>query len=86
MNFRLPLAAALMAPTALGDAQAHATAETPETMSSDKVTDIVARNRQLAQTQQISGTPGFLFETRMLRGYLPLDGMRQVVEQVRSES
>ncbi len=54
-------------------------------MNSDKVRNIIAENRALAQRLQISGTPSFIFETQMVRGYVPLDGMREIMEQVRDE-
>jgi len=54
-------------------------------MNSDAVRDIIAENRALAQRLQISGTPSFVFDTQMLRGYVPLEGMREVVEQIRGE-
>jgi protein-disulfide isomerase len=31
----------------------------------------------------INGTPTFVMETVMLRGYLPLDGLRQMLADVR---
>jgi len=55
------------------------------TMNSDAVSDVIAQNHALAQRMQINGTPGFVIETQMLRGYVPLDEMQQVVAQVRGE-
>ena len=54
-------------------------------MNSDRVRDIIAANRALAQRLQISGTPSFVFEGQMLRGYVPLEGMREVVASLRAE-
>jgi protein-disulfide isomerase len=34
---------------------------------------------------QINGTPSFVMGDEMIRGYVPLDGMRQIIAQVRSE-
>jgi len=55
------------------------------TMNSDAVSDVIAQNHALAQRMQINGTPGFVIENQMLRGYVPLDEMQQVVAQVRGE-
>lgn len=52
-------------------------------MMSDEVSDIISKNRSLAQRLQISGTPTFVMNQKLLRGYLPLDGMRQMVKQTR---
>ncbi|MDJ0629046.1 MAG: DsbA family protein [Rhodobacter sp.] len=56
-----------------------------DAMNSDVVQDQIAQNRQLAQRLQINGTPSFIFETEMLRGYAPLEAMRDVVEELRAE-
>jgi len=53
-------------------------------MNSDETKAIIDENRALAQRLQINGTPSFVFETEMLRGYVPLDGMKQVVAQLRA--
>ncbi|MDO6457312.1 DsbA family protein [Celeribacter halophilus] len=52
-------------------------------MESDEVTAILARNYQLAQDLQISGTPAFVLGDQMLRGYLPYDAMVEIVAEVR---
>ncbi len=52
-------------------------------MESDRTGQIIAETRALAQRLQINGTPTFVLEESMVRGYLPLDGMRQIVEQER---
>lgn len=52
-------------------------------MNSDHVRDVIAANRELAQIMQIQGTPSFIFETQMQRGYVPLDGMLQIVAEER---
>jgi len=54
-------------------------------MNSDTVSNIIAQNHALAGRMQINGTPGFIFQTQMVRGYIPLDGMVQLVAQVRGE-
>ena len=54
-------------------------------MDSDEVSEVIAQNHALAQRLQINGTPGFVIGDQMLRGYVPLDGMQEVVAQVRGE-
>ena len=56
-----------------------------ETMNSEEVTKIIVTNRALGQAMQISGTPSFVFETEMLRGYVPYDRMIQLVTELRAE-
>lgn len=52
-------------------------------MDSDAVTQVIAENRALAQRLNISGTPSFVMEDQMLRGYLPLDEMQRVAAEIR---
>ncbi|MGP3697107.1 DsbA family protein [Rhodobacter sp. NSM] len=49
-------------------------------MDKDEVTAVIAANHELAETLEISGTPTFVVDRTMVRGYVPLDGMRQIVE------
>ncbi|RHZ94849.1 DsbA family protein [Cereibacter sphaeroides] len=49
-------------------------------MDKDEVTAVIAANHKLAATLEISGTPTFVVDRTMVRGYVPLDGMRQIVE------
>lgn len=53
-------------------------------MGSAEVTDEIRRTRALAQQLQISGTPTFVLQDELLRGYLPLDQLLQLVEEKRS--
>lgn len=53
-------------------------------MDDPEVERIIAANHALAQTLGISGTPSFVFGDQMIRGYVPLDDMRQIVEEERS--
>jgi protein-disulfide isomerase len=53
-------------------------------MDSDAVTKVIAENRALAQRLNISGTPSFVMEDQMMRGYLPLDEMQRVAAQIRA--
>ncbi|GHF69914.1 DsbA family protein [Seohaeicola zhoushanensis] len=48
-------------------------------MNSDEVTREIAANRDLAQRLQINGTPTFVLEGQMLRGYLPAAQLAQLV-------
>jgi len=52
-------------------------------MQSDEVTDELRANHALAQKLSINGTPGFVFQSEMMRGYAPLDVMLDVVDRVR---
>lgn len=52
-------------------------------MSSDEVAAIINNNRLLGQAMQISGTPTFVVQDQMLRGYVPLAQMTQIVEAIR---
>jgi len=53
-------------------------------MTSPAVAAVINANRALASTMQITGTPTFVVQDQMLRGYLPLDQMQQIVTQVRA--
>lgn len=54
-------------------------------MDSEEVSQILAANRALARKMAISGTPTFIMQDQMLRGYVPLNSMRQVVEDIRTQ-
>jgi len=54
-----------------------------EAMDSSAVNDELADTRLLAQRLRISGTPTFVMQDVLLRGYLPLDNMRAVVAEKR---
>lgn len=54
-------------------------------MADPAVDTVIAANHQLAQRLAISGTPTFVMPDRMLRGYLPLDAMRDVVREARAQ-
>ena len=53
-------------------------------MDSPDVTAVIAGNRALAQRLGIEGTPSFVLEDRMLRGYLPLTALLDAVDEVRA--
>ena len=44
----------------------------------------LAATRELAEKLAISGTPTFVFDNRMVRGYLPLDADARAVGEVRA--
>lgn len=48
-------------------------------MASEEVTAVIAANHALADVMQITGTPTFVIDDTLLRGYVPLDGMQQIV-------
>lgn len=54
-------------------------------MNSEEVTQIIAENHALAGRLQISGTPTFVLEDQLLRGYMPLADMQTLVAQAREE-
>lgn len=49
-------------------------------MDSAEVTSIIEANHALAAKLEVSGTPTFVIDQTMVRGYVPLDGMRQIVD------
>lgn len=52
-------------------------------MDSDEVSAVIAENRALAQTLQVSGTPTFIVQDQIVRGYVPLEGMQEIVADIR---
>lgn len=52
-------------------------------MNDDAVTQEIAETRALAQKLRITGTPTFVMQDEMLRGYLPYDQMRDLLEEKR---
>ena len=53
-------------------------------MENEEVTAVIAANHTLGRDMQINGTPTFVVGDQLLRGYLPLEGMRGVVADVRT--
>jgi protein-disulfide isomerase len=70
---------AALAETGLDPAAVRAAMQDPE------VDRRLAATRALAEKLAISGTPTFVFDNRMVRGYLPLDQMRGLVAELRAE-
>ena len=52
-------------------------------MMSQAVMEEIGLNRTLGEKMKISGTPTFIFGKALLRGYLPLDAMREVAKEQR---
>ena len=52
-------------------------------MDSADVSREIQETRELAQRLQITGTPTFVLQDDMLRGYLPLEQMRELVASKR---
>lgn len=52
-------------------------------MSSDEVSAEIDATRALAQRMQISGTPTFVMGDQLVRGYVPLASMEQIVAEER---
>jgi len=52
-------------------------------MDDEDITAEIRATRELAQILQISGTPTFVLEDEMLRGFLPADQMQQLVDEKR---
>ncbi len=71
--------------TRLGDELGLDTAAITAKMDDDAVTEIIAKNRALASQLQITGTPTLIFEDQMVRGYVPLAQMEQIVAELRGE-
>lgn len=53
-------------------------------MESDDVTGILAENLALAQRMQISGTPTFVMETEMIRGFVDADVLMETAAALRN--
>ncbi|PWK62239.1 DsbA family protein [Roseicyclus mahoneyensis] len=47
------------------------------------VMQTIEYNHALAQRMAISGTPSFVFGDQLVRGYVPIDGMQQIVAMLR---
>ena len=54
-------------------------------MESEPVLQEISQTSELAKKLQIGGTPTFIFEEQVLRGFVPLDVLLQVAETVRNK-
>lgn len=52
-------------------------------MDSEEITAAIDANRALAQRLQIQGTPSFIMGDNFVRGFVELDQMRAIVEEIR---
>lgn len=52
-------------------------------MASDSVASVIAENRQLAQRMRISGTPVFVMESELIRGFVPADTLLEIAAELR---
>ena len=59
-------------------------AEVTAKMESADVLAVIQANHNLAGALNITGTPTFVIDTKMLRGYLPQEDMQQIVTQERA--
>lgn len=69
--------------SALSESKGYDTPAVFAAMNSPETKQIIDANRALAQRLNINGTPSFVFENQMVRGYVPLDGMLGIVDEVR---
>jgi protein-disulfide isomerase len=54
-------------------------------MGAEEIMAIIEANHALADKMEISGTPTFVLKSMMLRGYVPLEPMREIIAEVRAE-
>jgi len=52
-------------------------------LENEEIDAALRGTHQLAQTMQINGTPTFVFGDQMIRGYVPLSAMEQIVSEQR---
>ena len=52
-------------------------------MNAPEVTKVIEDNHKLAQMMEVSGTPTFVVGGTMVRGYVPLEAMQQIVDEQR---
>lgn len=55
-------------------------------MESDEVTNIITENRALAQRLQITGTPTFVMEDEMIRGFVDAEVLIELAETLREDA
>ncbi len=56
-----------------------------EMMNSEDVTAVIAENRALAEALNIQGTPSFIMGEDFVRGFVNIDQMRDIIEDIRAE-
>ncbi len=57
-----------------------------ERAGSEAISDKLNKNYQLAQVLGLQGTPAFIIGDQVIRGFLPMEDMVAVIEQVRAAS
>lgn len=60
-------------------------AEVLAKMGSEEVSAVIKKNQDLGSKMQISGTPTFVIEGSLLRGYVPLNAMQKIVADERTK-
>lgn len=63
----------------------HDATEIAAKMASPEVAAVIDENHRLASLMEINGTPAFVIDQTMVRGYVPLEGMRQIVAGQRQD-
>jgi protein-disulfide isomerase len=63
----------------------HDPAAVTAKMASEEVKAVITANHDLATLMEINGTPTFVIDETMVRGYVPLDGMRDIVAGQRND-
>ena len=53
-------------------------------MEDPKTAEIITRNRDLAQSLAINGTPAFVIDDKLVPGYLPKDELANMIKEVRA--
>lgn len=69
--------------TRIADSLGHSASDVLNHMNSDQVTAEIRQTRDLANRLAISGTPTFVMQDQLLRGYLPYDNMAALVAEKR---
>jgi protein-disulfide isomerase len=57
-----------------------------ECLDSHKYTDLLAQQREEATEAGVTGTPGFLVNGELVRGYLPFEQFQPIIEQALQEA
>ena len=55
-------------------------------MNAPEVDEVIAANHALAGILQITGTPTFVMNDQMLRGYMPYEGMAALAAEIRAQT
>lgn len=57
-----------------------------QNMDTDNVSAHLTTIQQLGQNLHVSGTPTFIFNDQIIRGYIPLDAMKEIVADLRAQA